>query len=547
MPVPANTFATLRLRWMCALALLFSVAAVPLFGRGPEPETRIPLDSLGFQAQSPQFLEAGSSMFTLNYVDDHHLLLTFGVHKLMERIPNDPPDDEDRMVEAVLLEAPSGKVLARADWRLHDSGQYLWSLGHGRFLLRSQGKITTFAPMANLASGQSFQQRGFLATDRKIGALLLSPEADLLIVESVERTPPVPPPPTPLFGPAPKPTPAPLGRPGDQHPVALSFYRLSIPDDSGDQVTAILAGVAHAVRFGDVAATAAGHIGVVDKGRQHWSFDFQPYAGEPKELSAFDSTCRPTPRFVSSSEFVAFGCHGGDLPHVLGGFNMSGEEMWEQNLYGDYVAMSMVYAPSSGRFAMGRVLGEGSTDLSQAIPGPSFTGQDVMVYQMESGKQLLHIDCSPIARAGQNFALSPDGMKLAVIRKDAIEVYALPPLSPKDQNEVKEARAMVPKGSVLPIDFAGPTPSDASTDTPSSAQESVKAAAASEQSSAGTTTAGTSPDVPKPTNVSASAAPAPKPTVNSSPAGDAAPEEPRKPPTLYTLPGDDVGREGETK
>src|SRR6185312_12787919 len=134
MPVPANTFATLRLRWMCALALLFSVAAVPLFARGPEPETRIPLDSLGFQAQSPQFLEAGSSMFTLNYVDDHHLLLTFGVHKLMERIPNDPPDDEDRMVEAVLLEAPSGKVLARADWRLHDSGQYLWSLGHGRFL-----------------------------------------------------------------------------------------------------------------------------------------------------------------------------------------------------------------------------------------------------------------------------------------------------------------------------------------------------------------------------------------------------------------------------
>jgi len=531
---------------MCALALLFSVAAVPLFARGPEPETRIPLDSLGFQAQSPQFLEAGSSMFTLNYVDDHHLLLTFGVHKLMERIPNDPPDDEDRMVEAVLLEAPSGKVLARADWRLHDSGQYLWSLGHGRFLLRSQGKITTFAPMANLASGQSFQQRGFLTTDRKIGALLLSPEADLLIVESVERTPPVPPPPTPLFGPAPKPTPAPLGRPGDQHPVALSFYRLSMPDDSGDQVTAILAGVAHAVRFGDVAATAAGHIGVVDKGRQHWSFDFQPYAGEAKELSAFDSTCRPTPRFVSSSEFVAFGCHGGELPHVLGGFNMSGEEMWEQNLYGDYVAMSMVYAPSSGRFAMGRVLGEGSTDLSQATPGPSFTGQDVMVYQMESGKQLLHIDCSPIARAGQNFALSPDGMKLAVVRKDAIEVYALPPLSPKDQNEVKEARAMVPKGSVLPIDFAGPTPSDASTDTPSSAQESVKAAA-SEQSSAGTTIAGISPDVLKPTNVSASAAPAPKPTVNSSPAGDAAPEEPRKPPTLYTLPGDDVGREGETK
>lgn len=547
MPVPANTYAISRLRWMCALALLFSAAAVPLFARGPEPEIRIPLDSLGFEAQSPQFLAAGSSMFTLNYVDNHHLLLTFGVHRLMERIPNDPPDDEDRMVEAVLLEAPSGKVLARTDWRLHDSGQYLWSLGHGRFLLRVQGNITTFAPMANLASGQAFQQRGFLTTDRKIGALLLSPEADLLIVESVERTPPVPPQHAPLFGPAPKPTAAPLGRPGDPHPVALSFYRLSMPEGSGDQVIATLAGVAHTVHFGDVAATSAGHIGIVDKGRQRWSFEFQPYTGEAKELSPFDSTCRPTPRFVSSSEFVAFGCHGGDLPHVLGGFNMSGDEMWEQNLYGDYVAMSMVYAPASGRFAMGRILGEGSTDLTQAIAGPSFTGQDVMVYQMESGKQLLHIDCSPIVRAGQNFALSPDGMKLAVVRKDAIEIYALPPLSPKDQDKVKEARAMVPKGSILPIDFAGPSPAAGKVSAPPSEPESAKTAALPAEGTADTAEKNASPDVPKSASVSSSTAAAPKPAVNSSPAGDAAPDEPRKPPTLYTLPGDRPDREGEPK
>ena len=54
--------------------------------------------------------------------------------------------------------------------------------------------------------------------------------------------------------------------------------------------------------------------------------------------------------------------------------------------------------------------------LQPIVPAAALTGQSVVVYQTESGKQLLHVDCSPIARAGQNFALSPDGMSLAVIR-----------------------------------------------------------------------------------------------------------------------------------
>ena len=405
MPVPVSTYATLRLRQFLGLVLLVSLAVTPSLARGPDPTHRIALDSLGFQPQSPQFLQTGSSMLTLHYVDQQHLLLTFAVHRLMERIPDDPPGDEDRMIEAVLVEIPSGRVLARTDWRFHDSGQYLWPLGHGRFMLRVRDTLTTFAPLANLASGQPFAQRGFLTTERRIGAVLISPESDLLIVESVERKPPVPRPATPLFGPTPKPAPAPLGEPGEANPVALSFYRLMIPAESGDKVIAAVAGVAHANEFGDIAATGAGHLGVVDEGRQQWAFDFRPYRGEAKELAPFGSTCRPTPRFVSNSEFVAFGCHSGNAPSVLGGFNMRGEEMWEQNLIGDYVGTSMAFAPSSGRFALGRILGQGATDDLQPVVSGSLTGQSVVVYQTESGKQLLHVDCSPIARAGQNFTL----------------------------------------------------------------------------------------------------------------------------------------------
>jgi hypothetical protein len=526
MPVPVRTYATSRTRQLLRLMLLVLLASAPLFVRAAGPSFHIPLDSLGFQPQSTQFLLAGSSMLTVHYVDNQHLLFTFGVHRLMGRIASDPPDDEDRMVEAVLVEVPSGRVLARTDWRLHDSGQYLWGLGHGRFLLRVHDTLMTFAPMANLASGQPFQQRAFLTTDRRIGVVLVSPESDLMIIESAERTPPVPAPRPPLFGPAPKPTPEPVGRPGDPYPVALSFYRLTMPG-SGDEVQAALAGVGHSSHFGDVAAIGAGHISVVDEGRQEWAFDFRPYGGKPKELAPFASTCDPTPRFVSSSEFVAFGCHGGNTPMVLGGFNMRGEEMWEQNLFGDYVGISMAFAPESGRFALGRVLGVASAVDLTVAPAEAYTAQNVVVYQTGSGKQLLHVDCSPIARAGQNFALSPDGMSLAVIRGGAIDIYGLPPLNKKDQADVKEARALVPEESVLPIDFAGPSSEPVASPSPDEAAGSKATPAAS-------------PDVPKTTSAPA-AAPAsivPKPAASAAASGDATPEHPRKPPTLYTLPKD---------
>jgi hypothetical protein len=533
MPVPVTTYATSRPRQLARLALLILLTAAPLLAWASGPAVRIPLGSLGFEPQSPQFLVSGSSMLTVNYVDSQHLLFTFAVHRLMERIPNDPPEDEDRTVEAVLVKLPSGRVLARTDWRFHDNGQYLWSLGRGRFLLRTRDTLTTFAPLANLASGRPFRQRDFLTTDRRIGAVLLSPEADLMIVETAERTPPVPAAPAPLFGPTPKPAPQPIGKPGDPDPVALSFYRLALPG-TGDMVEADLAGIAHTTHFGDLAAMGAGHLVVVDEGRQQWGFDFHPFNGKVKELAPFASTCDPTPRFVSSSEFIAFGCHTGNTPQVLGGFNLRGDEMWEQNLFGDYVAMSMSYAPESGRFALGRVMGDSPIENLEQGSGAGLTGQSVMVYQMESGKQILQIDCSPVARAGQNFALSPDGMSLAVVRENALEIFPLRPLSKKDQDDVKEARALIPREDVLPIEFARPSPESAAASAAPNEPAPVKSAAPVVQSAAQPAAQPEAQKVQQAASVPVAAPAAASPTVE----GDAQPEQPRKRPTLYTLPGE---------
>ncbi|HEV2619193.1 MAG TPA: hypothetical protein VGU23_04565, partial [Acidobacteriaceae bacterium] len=101
-------------------------------GAGP---VEIPLSWLGYQPPAEDFMLAGSSMLTVDFVDADHLLVTFGVRRLMKREPDDPASDDDHTIGAFLVEVASGKVLARTEWRAHDRRRYLWSLGHGRFLL----------------------------------------------------------------------------------------------------------------------------------------------------------------------------------------------------------------------------------------------------------------------------------------------------------------------------------------------------------------------------------------------------------------------------
>jgi hypothetical protein len=525
MPVPALIAAMSRPRNPIRLLALLLLVSTPLLAtRNPDPVLRIPLEPIGFGPLSNQFLLAGSSMYTLHYVDDKHLLLTYSTHRLLKRLPDEPADDRDRFVEAVLLELPSGHVLGRTQWRLHDHGQYLWALGHGRFLLRVRDTLTTFAPVANLPTGDPFHERSLLTTEGRIGAVLLSPEADLLILETVPREP---------IGLPSDPASASTQQEVDTTPVQINLFRLFNLSGMSDQVGIHSAGVSRASAVGQIPALAEGYLAIVDQGRQHWAFDFKSYVGQTSELSPFDSTCRPSPMFVSRSEFIAFGCHGGNTFQVIGAFNMRGEQMWQQTVMDAYFAPSFVFAPSSGRFALSRII---SHAQSETLIPELIGGQSVIVYQTDSGKQILHVDPLPIQRAGQNFSLSPNGLNLAIVHGDAIEVYELPPLTTKEQEAVKQAQAAAPPTNDAPIRFANSTentsPVTESTPEPPTPTPTPNQQPPSRPSNANPANGAASTTQNATTN---------PPPATDNPSGDADPDQPephRKPPTLYNSPSD---------
>lgn len=509
MLVPCIISANSRLRKVSGrllLAGLLTFVTNCCLAKGPDPAQSIPLEPFGFQPQMTQFLLAGSSMQTVDFVDNQHLLVTFNTKRLLKRLPECPQGDQDRVVDAVLLELPSGKLLARASWRTHDRGQYLWNLGQGHFMLRIRDALSTFAPVVNLAKGDAFLQSPFINTNRRIGGVLLSPDADLLILETLE----------------PRSNDEEL-RPQEK-PVQINFFRLI--GMNGDEVNVHPGGALRTRVPGRIPANAAGFIAILDQGQQHWAFNFQTYGGKTKELAAFDSTCRPTPMLVSRSEFIAFGCHLSHTPQVVGAFNLRGEEMWEQNLTESYVSPTFSYAPSSGRFAFSRVITRSSLVDSDALAPELFDGQSVTVYQTDSGRQLLRVDAAPIARAGQNFTLSPDGLSLAVIRNGAVDLFRLPPLTPKEREAVQLAVSSAPQVDADPSVALASDGQSSSADPRETSQPEPSKVSGSDAQEA--PPAGNAPETTGTGNA--------QQETTGTPAADQT-DQPRKPPTLYS-PGE---------
>ncbi len=454
-------------RWF---GVLMTASALALGPRTSGPAISLPIGPMGFQAVPSRLLAAGGSMFTLHFVDSTHLLFTFNNRGLLKRMPDATPEDDDRNVTALLLELPSGRVLARTEWRTRDREQYLWPLSHGRFLLRVRMHLTVIDPLANLAGEEAFREQPFLDFKRRIGYISVSPGGDLLTVETVpprrqiddgggqaqsaqvlqSRTQA---PAAAAGGAAPLKLSAPppavefsserAGLP----PVDLHFYRLGVESGPGgtERVAARAAGVLGSHNLISIPATADGFLDTVRESANVYDFDFLSHTGKKVELSPYDTTCAPRPYFVSASEFIALGCRGGTERMLLSGFNLRGEEPWVQALSGQYIAPYLVAAPAAGRFAFGRVLVSSSYYDPENVVPEELNAQEIVVLQHHDGRLLLKVQASPIQRAGQNFDLSPDGLALAVLRAGNIEVYRLAALSAGDLRAVETATKAAPE------------------------------------------------------------------------------------------------------
>ena len=520
-------------------AWLLCLCAPALAAHDVSPDSEIPLNPLGYETALPDRLADGSAMATLDYVDASHVLVTFALRDLIPRDKDDPPGDNDRLVGAYLLELPSGKLVAQTKWHLHDRGHYLWNLGHGHFLLRIRNHLALLAPGLAAHPQDAFTELPFLHFDNEVVAINVSPANDLLVIQTASPT-------------------ASAVSLGDsdqntQQSVVISFYRLSLIDG---RVAPTLAGMVRSPTPVILPISADGIVYAAEVSHDRWQFRFSSPTGILNDLAQFDTSCSPQATLVSQTEFIAFGCRGSQDRTDIAAFDMNGNFMWQQSYSDARFTTTYSFAPPAGRFAIGRTLFNSSGADLPSLTAAEITGQEVRVYQTSSGKVLLELDCTPAMRAGQNFALSPDGSHLAVLREStvqhkatklydaytsretAIAFYNLPPLTRDDQAALNERHKFPPPGLTPRLDLAilalGDSTDSAKTATVTPAAPASSGSPQPQPPTAlldGSTSSSQNPSAPSvETPAAATASPA-------QPLGDTQTDQPRKPPTLYA-PGE---------
>jgi hypothetical protein len=442
------------------------------------PDATISLESLGYVPAPQHILMAeGYTVSSLHYVDAHHLLFTYNKRSLIKRMPDDSPDNVPQNVAAVLLETPSGKVVAHTEWRLPDHAQYLWPVGEGTFLLRIGRELRVLTPLAPtpLASTSDALQGHLLTTLPGTATMIaMAPDGRMLLAESdvsvhpatVDSAAP----------PASNATQSGIAQPGitkpdaqpaptEDHTTDLQFLEFDLTRQAQGIVPVNLVGHIISPRMLALPLTHDGYMHATEIYPDDWDLIYTALNGKDVVLGDVVSTCTPGAAFLSNTEVLVETCNGNDTAVIMTVVTLGKKELWQQTLQDPGTNPDVRPTPASGRFALSRVLTDGvNSPGTDVLDTEDARRQRIDVMDIQNGALVASVIARPAQRTAQNFSLSPDGRHLAVLQSNSIALYDLAPMQDFPAARIKPKDLVfvaAPEGTAVPVKNAAATPAAA--------------------------------------------------------------------------------------
>lgn len=371
------------------------------------PAFSIPVEPLGFYAPSSFYLGQREALLSLDFLDEEHLLFTFRTPGLIRR--TNPNVDDEREIRAVVLKLPQGTVEAEALWTLHGQARYIWVLHNGHFLLRDQN---------NLKEGDaSLEIKPLLRFPGPLLWLGMDPAQQYLVTDSYE----------PESG---------ASSSGDVQSPSTANADVSVdgedPSGKPDIVIRILrrnAGqvmlVSHVRLTSHLPINSDGYLESLHSTGRSWMLNLSYFKGGRGIVGKVDSACTPPMEFVSHTEVVANTClpEGG---RELVAFSTDGHRLWRLADGPTQVWPLLVMGPGGSRLALETLTVSHPMAPFSPLSTDDIKGQLVEVVDATDGKEALKASASPVLDGGGNVAISPSGLKVAVLDAAAIQVYELP-------------------------------------------------------------------------------------------------------------------------
>ena len=393
---------------------------------------------------------------SLSFLDNDHVLFTFNPKKLFQRHVDCPPSHNDRIVHAAVIEVSSGKTLREADWYLHDSHRYLWPLGLGRVLLRRLNSL--------YAVDSDLNERLLLTSPKDLLWTSVTPDGKQIILETADE---------------------PAAANAKQTPKAGA--RIQFLDVDSLAVRRIIT----SKKPVNLEATSTGFASVIPGASgKVWLIRFGPSEHERSNIARVRTRRAPDILYLSSNTLLigrdSMSAHG----YSVSAFTVTGNRLWRQHW--DAHRYSPVVLPSedSSRFAIASLrLIDGPAPVAEnenADPEQEGLEQRIQVLDTASGDAVLSVVATPVVLGGQNFSLSPDGLRLVLLHGTTLEFYDLPHMSTDEQAKYTAVKADVP-GLYIPA-AATPKAEDNGEPVFTASDPEVEPATAEQRASSNSTT-----------------------------------------------------------
>lgn len=360
----------------------------------------VPLAQLGYQARPEQRLRALSQDASVHFLGSDEVLLTFTLHTLIRRQPQNFPNGRPRRVRGVLLSRVDGHVLKVKDWDVPDSaGPYLWELD-GEHLLAQQGEdLVVLGP--ELEVKNRFSLPGALAF------VSPAPDGGLLLLATVHEK-----------------------HTAEETAALAKFLGPDEPIDENYDLFALDAQL-HVMNRRLVytlprqPAMQQSDMVFADQGKEgQWQVSRTTWSGTRTVLAKFASACPVRVRSLPVGRVLVQGCVPNQLRYtwfrVLDGAGatlLKGE-------HNSYAFMQEADMDAHGQnFVTASVQTDTPLDFSVPVRAGAFTNEGVTIYKAATGKLLFARQLRSGSPEEQSVALSPEGDAVAVFTTDDLEVY----------------------------------------------------------------------------------------------------------------------------
>jgi hypothetical protein len=365
------------------------------------PILNIPLKPLGFTSPPRFYLLSKLTFTALDFIDRDHLLLSFHTRQLILRAPQGRTSDQGQVIRAIVFDLNSGRPAATAEWRMYDHGAYLWPLSSGHFLLRKGDDL--------FGGDASLQLQPLASGDGKIVFVRLSPDRKVLLVEREGAA---------------RSADSPNGLTNSSGASqSATGGKLAILDVNTGKTMA----TAEVSKPVDIPILADGFFETsADQDPQYSDVRFIPLHGAARIVRRIQSACPPVEEPLSGDTLLVIACSANIGEHIAEAINMQGKLLWQQLWPGNHLWPMFAASESGTRFASSYLDVRDASKQQADLAPADIESEPVTVQDTASGQPLLTVSASPLLGSEQNYALSPDGDRLAVLHDRNLQIFDLP-------------------------------------------------------------------------------------------------------------------------